>query len=144
MEDVSAARAGLARACALIVGEDAVLASPALRIYVCNVATQDGETADLDLAGHVEALAAHAGAGIVDVVLANNRPGDRATLRAPSQPVRLTWPPAMTPAPKVVLDDVVDATAAQRHDPDRLAAAVIRILEREGAARRRASASRTA
>jgi uncharacterized cofD-like protein len=123
---------------------DAVLASPALRIYVCNVATQDGETADLDLAGHVEALAAHAGAGIVDVVLANNRPGDRASLRAPSQPVRLTWPPAVTPAPKVVLDDVVDATAAQRHDPDRLAAAVIRILEREGAARRRASASRTA
>jgi hypothetical protein len=58
--------------------------------------------------------------------------------------VRLTWPPAVTPAPKVVLDDVVDATAAQRHDSDRLAAAVIRILEREGAARRRASASRTA
>ena len=123
---------------------DAVLASTALRIYVCNVATQDGETADLDLAGHVEALVSHAGAGIVDVVLANNRPSDAATLRAPSKPVRLTWPPAIPAAPRVVLDDVVDSAAAQRHDPDRLAAAVMRILEREGAARRRANASRTA
>jgi len=123
---------------------DAVAASPALRVYVCNVATQDGETADLDLAGHVEALVAHAGAGIVDVVLANNRPADPGTLRPPAQPVRLTWPPTMTAAPRVVLDDVVDSRAAQRHDPDRLAAAVMRILDREGAARRRASSTRTA
>jgi len=123
---------------------DAVLASPALRIYVCNVATQDGETAGLDLAGHVEALVAHAGPSIVDVVLANNRPGDRATLRPPSEPVRLTWPPSLAAPPRVVLDDVVDGHAAGRHDPDRLAASVMRILEREGAARRRSAASRTA
>jgi uncharacterized cofD-like protein len=123
---------------------DAVAASPALRVYVCNVATQDGETADLDLAGHVEALVAHAGAGIVDVVLANNRPAEPGALRAPSQPVRLTWPPTLATAPRVVLDDVVDTGAAQRHDPDRLAAAVMRILDREGAARRRTSSSRTA
>jgi uncharacterized cofD-like protein len=123
---------------------DAVAASPALRIYVCNVATQDGETAGLDLAGHVEALVAHAGAGIVDVVLANNRTGDLATLRPPSEPVRLAWPPALAAAPRLVLDDVVDGHASQRHDSDRLAAAVMRILEREGAARRRLVASHTA
>ena len=123
---------------------DAVAASTGLRVYVCNVATQDGETADLDLAGHVEALVAHAGTGIVDVVLANNHLGDATTLRAPSEPVRLTWPPSLAAAPKLVLDDVVDAAAAQRHDSDRLAAAVIRILEREGSVRRRAAVSRSA
>jgi uncharacterized cofD-like protein len=123
---------------------DAVAASPALRVYVCNVATQDGETAGLDLAGHVEALVAHAGAGIVDVVLANNRSANPASLRPPSEPVRLRWPPALSAAPRLVLDDVVDGGAAQRHDSDRLAAAVMRILEREGTARRRISAPRTA
>jgi uncharacterized cofD-like protein len=123
---------------------DAVAASPALRVYVCNVATQDGETADLDLAGHVEALVAHAGAGIVDVVRANNRPADPGTLRQPSRPVLLTWPPSLAAAPRVVLDDVVDPGAGQRHDPDRLAAAVLRILDREGAARRRTVSARTA
>jgi uncharacterized cofD-like protein len=123
---------------------DAVAASSGLRVYVCNVATQDGETADLDLAGHVEALVGHAGAGIVDVVLANNRPGDPASLRPPSEPVRLTWPPALATAPRLVLDDVVDTEAAQRHDSERLAAAVMRVLEREGTARRRTSVPRTA
>jgi uncharacterized cofD-like protein len=123
---------------------DAIIASGAVRVYVCNVATQIGETQGLDLAGHVEALVAHTGPDIVDVVLANNRPGDGASLRAPSEPVRLTWPPALTRAPRLVLDDVVDARAAQRHDPARLAASLIRIHDREGTARRRLSISRTA
>ena len=123
---------------------DAVATSAALRIYVCNVATQDGETVTLDLAGHVEALVAHAGAEIVDVVLANNRLGDPANLRSPAEPVRLTWPPVLAAPPRLVLDDVVDPLAAQRHDPDRLAAAIIRIHEHDGTIRRRASAARTA
>lgn len=123
---------------------DAVAASSALRLYVCNVATQDGETAGLDLAGHVEALVAHAGAGIVDVVLANNRRGEPGALRAPAVAVHLRWPPDLASPPRLVLDDVVDGEAAQRHDPDRLAAAVMRILDHEGSARRRLAAPRTA
>jgi hypothetical protein len=50
----------------------------------------------------------------------------------------------VTPLPKLVLDDVVDPIAAQRHDPRRLAAAIVRIHEREGNARRRAAVGRTA
>ena len=121
----------------------AVAAAPALRIFVCNVATQLGETMGMDLAQHVEALVAHAGSDVVDVVLANNRllPG---ALRPPSEPVRLTWPPEIPGVPKLVLDDVVDPDAAQRHDPRRLAVAIMRIHEREGAARRRAVIARTA
>ena len=54
---------------------DAIAAAPAVRVYVCNVATQPGETTGFDLAAHVEALVAHAGSGILDVVLANNHFG---------------------------------------------------------------------
>ena len=49
-------------------------------VFVCNVATQAGETGGFDLADHVEALVAHTAPGLVDVVLANNRfdaPGAR-------------------------------------------------------------------
>src|SRR5207302_6916437 len=52
---------------------DALVSSPALRVYVCNVATQQGETDGFDLADHVEALERHSAPGIVDVVLANNQ-----------------------------------------------------------------------
>ena len=57
----------------------AVLASAAPRIYVCNVATQPGETTGFDLADHVEALERHTSSGIVDIVLANHRTGSRAS-----------------------------------------------------------------
>jgi len=122
---------------------EAIASSTALRVFVCNVATQLGETMGMDLADHVTALAAHAGPDVVDVVLANNRLLGGA-LRPPSEPVRLTWPPDLARAPKLVLDDVVDPFAAQRHEPRRLAAAIIRIHEREGSARRRAAVARTA
>ena len=123
---------------------DAVAAAPALRMYVCNVATQAGETASLDLAGHVEALVAHAGAGIVDCVLANNRLITPVLPVPPAEPVRLTWPPNLTSAPRLILDDVVDPDRPHHHDPARLAAAVIQIWEREGGARRRVTAVRSA
>ncbi|TMF34070.1 MAG: YvcK family protein [Chloroflexi bacterium] len=122
---------------------EAIASSSALRVFVCNVATQLGETMGMDLADHVAALAAHAGPDVVDVVLANNRLLGGA-LRPPSEPVRLTWPPDLARPPKLVLDDVVDPFAAQRHEPRRLAAAIIRIHEREGSARRRAAVARTA
>ena len=42
-------------------------------IYICNVATQAGETAGYDLSDHVEALIGHTSPGLIDVVLANDR-----------------------------------------------------------------------
>jgi uncharacterized cofD-like protein len=122
---------------------DAIAASPALRVFVCNVATQLGETMGMDLADHVAALVAHAGNDILDVVLANNRLVP-AGLRPPSEPVQLTWPPEVSRVPILVLDDIVDPDAVQRHDPRRLAASIIRIHEREGSNRRRQAMARTA
>ena len=122
---------------------DAVAASPALRVYVCNVATQQGETAGLDLGGHVEALLAHTTSGLLDVVLANNRLEARVPDAWHGEPVRLRWPPEEAEAgaspPRLVLDDVIDPDNAHHHDPARLAGALIRLIEREGGGRRRSS-----
>jgi uncharacterized cofD-like protein len=116
---------------------EALLAAPAPRVYVCNVATQDGETSGLDLAAHVEALIGHTAPGLVDVVLANNHFGARVPAGWVGQAVRLRWPPALTPVPRLVLDGVVDPENAHHHDPGRLALALLRVLERESDARRR-------
>ena len=123
---------------------DAVLASSALRVFVCNVATQQGETEGYDLVDHLAALERHTVAGVADVVLANNRiaagrqPG-------PVEPVELRWPPR-PPArpPRLVLDDLIDRANEHHHDPARLAAALMRIYEQEGTVRRRAGAVRSA
>ena len=136
---------------------DAVLAASAPRMYVCNVATQEGETTGFDLAAHVDALVAHTSPGLIDVVLANNRLTTRAAPVAGSgaadqeamgedgapMPVRLRWPPSVLPAPRLVLEDVVDVGYAHHHDPAHLAVALIKALDAETALRRR-SAGRTA
>ena len=109
---------------------EAIERTTAPRIYVCNVATQEGETTGFDLAAHVEALAANAGASLVDIVLANNHvvavPGGAADAAArrgagadgPSPgPVKLRWPPAVDPVPRLILDDVVDPLEPHHHDP---------------------------
>ena len=118
---------------------DALLAATAPRLFVCNVATQDGETAGFDLAAHVEALVAHTAPGLIDLVLANNRFDASIPPDWTAETVRLHWPPtAIGPVPRLILDDVVDADNARRHDPARLATAIMHALEAETATRRRA------
>jgi uncharacterized cofD-like protein len=117
---------------------EALLATPAPIFYVCNVATQAGETAGFDLAAHVEALVAHTAPGIVDVVLANNRFDARTPSGWRAEHVGLRWPPAVQPVPRLILDDVVNPDNAHHHDPARLADAILHAYERESGGRRRA------
>ena len=52
---------------------EAIEASRAKKIYVCNIMTQPGETDNYSVASHVNALLAHAkGKKIIDAVLVNN------------------------------------------------------------------------
>jgi uncharacterized cofD-like protein len=122
---------------------EAVLRAPAPRIFVCNVATQDGETTGFDLAAHVDALVAHTNPSLVDIVLANNHQPTGGSGGVPIQPdgspkaVGLRWPPSSAPVPRLILDDVVDPDNAHHHDPARLATAIIRAHEGEAGIRRR-------
>ena len=57
---------------------DAVCASSALKLYVCNIMTQDGETEGMTASEHVAAVLHHGAPGLVDICLANSaavRPG---------------------------------------------------------------------
>ncbi|HSS36512.1 MAG TPA: hypothetical protein VLR93_09560, partial [Patescibacteria group bacterium] len=95
-----------------------------------------------DLADHVEALERHTSSGIVDIVLANNRPMASGAAAVPTagpvgDAIRLRWPPSVERPPRLVLDDLVDPDEPHHHDPARLAAAIVRIAERDSSARRR-------
>ncbi len=56
-----------------------IRASEALKIYVCNVMTQDGETEGYAASDHVKALFDQTGGPLFDWLLANDRPADEAT-----------------------------------------------------------------
>ncbi|MDD6160310.1 MAG: YvcK family protein [Oscillospiraceae bacterium] len=72
---------------------DAIRNSRALKIYVCNIMTQDGETEGLSASEHVAALFRHGGEGIVDICLCNDRAVPRRLLerysREDAEPMRV-------------------------------------------------------
>ncbi|MDR0469235.1 MAG: YvcK family protein, partial [Peptococcaceae bacterium] len=53
---------------------EAVRASGALRVYVCNIMTQEGETEGYTAYDHVRELLSHGGENLVDTCLANSAP----------------------------------------------------------------------
>jgi uncharacterized cofD-like protein len=105
---------------------EALRASRAIKMYVCNVATQHGETDGYTVHDHVRALEKHIGTGIIDVVLANSRMSVRWE-DAPTgvgEIVRLT---TLAGSPRIMAADVIDAVCPWRHDSNKLARAVMQI-----------------
>jgi uncharacterized cofD-like protein len=104
---------------------EALRATSAYKIYVCNVATQPGETEGYTVAEHVLALERHIGRGLFQAVLANNT---YPTLNAGSNTVYVL------PAPEhheilqryeVRYFDLTDPDRPWRHDPQKLASAIL-------------------
>ena len=108
----------------------AVTASPARKLYVCNVATQPGETDGFDVGQHVDALHRHIGRGLFPYVLANDDP--QVSAEQPHlRPVTLGHGPEAGPGCgwQVIAADVVDRAAPWRHDAGKLAAQIMRFYE---------------
>jgi uncharacterized cofD-like protein len=112
----------------------AIESARGLRVYVANVATQPGETEGYTLSEHLAALAAHDVGHLVDVVLANDDHSARVPADYPAEPVRIDLPQGGTRA-QLVLAAVVDPSNAHRHDPRRLTAALVQLLETRPEAR---------
>lgn len=106
----------------------------ALRVLVMNIMTQPGETNGYSVADHVNALLNHAGPGIIDVVLLNSArltpavedryAGER------SFPVKLDAEAVRRLGVQVVSEPLLAGGTMARHDPERLAGALLRIYRR--------------
>ena len=106
---------------------DALLNTSALRIYVCNVATEIGETRNFSIEDHVEALIKHTDENMLDYVIANNHItdiGDRFKGNAvpiSNQIIRDV---------QVVYADLLDVDHPVRHDSNKLAKFILKISNR--------------
>ena len=105
---------------------EAIRASKALKIYICNIATQRGETDGFTLEDHVKALEKNVGKGLFEVIIAN----DNLEFEVPNaEPV----PPIISnPSYQVFTADLVDRENPWRHDPERLAEVIMQIYYQGG------------
>jgi uncharacterized cofD-like protein len=111
----------------LLVGgiAEALRASDSYKVYVCNVATQDGETDGFTVADHVAALEAHIGRGLFDAVLVNNsypskNAGEKTHYVLPTPESH-----AIYQRYRVHMADLTDLGRPWRHDPGKLARALL-------------------
>jgi uncharacterized cofD-like protein len=113
----------------------AVRLAAATKVYVCNVATQRGETDHFSVEDHVSALVAHVGPSFFDYVLVNDN-FQSIDLIKPEwgvQPVMLAEPARVLHGAEVVLADVVNVDNPLRHDPDKLAGRLLRLWQERAA-----------
>lgn len=101
-------------------------------VYVCNVMTQPGETDGFGAADHVAALQRHGVRGIVDAVIVNDTPASSsisaAYERKGARPVVVDDERLRGYDVQVVHAEVAVGSDVFRHDPARLAEAVLRVL----------------
>ena len=110
---------------------DAIAAANGLRVYVCNVATQPGETGSFSAAEHLEALFAHVGDGLIDFALVNGNQAARRPEGWLGQPVRVDERKLEELGVTIIEEDLVDVGNAHRHDSAKLAAALMRLQQEE-------------
>jgi uncharacterized cofD-like protein len=113
----------------------AVRLSMATKVYVCNVATQRGETDHFTVADHVEALVSHVGTGLFDYVLVNNnfQSIDKIKPEWQVHPVGQGETERQLYGATVLLADVVNVDNPLRHDPDKLASQLLRLWQERAA-----------
>jgi uncharacterized cofD-like protein len=113
-------------------------ASNAVKIYVCNVMTQPGETADYTASMHVEALLANSKARVCDIVIVNDElPRKLLDLYAEERqlPVIVDRARLERLGMQTVRAGVISETDTVRHDPEKLAAVVIGVIDQQIAQR---------
>ncbi|MBO8141761.1 MAG: YvcK family protein [Firmicutes bacterium] len=114
--------------------------SRAMRVYVCNVMSQPGETDGYRASDHVRALLEHAGSGIVDYVLMNSGrvPSnvEEKYRREGAHPVQADVQAVRDLGVVPVCRYLLSHSDFARHDPHRLAAAIRDMWETHRAASR--------
>ncbi len=107
---------------------EALRASRALKVYVCNIATQPGETDGYDVDDHVAALERHAGRNLFHYVLANDKIPAAPPPGGASEWVPL--PAEQTGGYRLVTAPLQDSERPWRHDPEKMARALMDLLSR--------------
>lgn len=100
---------------------EALRVSRAVKFYICNVATQPGETDGFTCDDHIKTIEKHIGGGIFDLILCNNRYDgslpDNVDWVRPSDQLKEEYP--------IYLTDLVGVDINHRHDPAKLSQAIM-------------------
>jgi uncharacterized cofD-like protein len=107
----------------------AIRASQALKIFICNVATQEGETEGFSCGDHLAVIEDHVGANLFDIIVANDVPPQRFNQKVEGVVVE----DDLRKKYAVYKNDLIDEEFPWRHDPEKVTRVLIDLFrERTG------------
>ena len=104
---------------------EAIKASPALKVLVCNLASQHGETDGYDVTDYLRVIREHVGSNLFDFVLVNSNHAHLPT-GGQTQVIFRSEDAAQHPEVRFIAADVVNVRVPSHHDPDKLARTIMR------------------
>jgi uncharacterized cofD-like protein len=104
---------------------EAIKASPALKVLICNLASQKGETEGYCVDDYLRVIHEHVGSNIFDFVLVNSNHSHMPT-GGQSQVIFRSEDATNHPEVRFIPADVVNVRLPSHHDPDKLARAIMR------------------
>ncbi len=112
---------------------DSIIASGAIKIYVCNAMTQPGETDGYSASDHIKALIRHSHGRILDYCILNIGEISKDALKRYAQedsyPVVNDTKKIESMGYRIIEDDIIIAKDVVRHSPLKLAKVIISFIE---------------
>ncbi len=115
----------------LLVGgvAEAIAASKAVKMYVCNIMTQIQETHSFSAADHLEVIYEHVGPNLFDYIIVNNQPIGAELLQRyaeeGAEPVKIDWDQLRRLQVRVLAADLLQPGQVAWHNPRALARIVL-------------------
>ncbi|TVY10303.1 gluconeogenesis factor YvcK family protein [Paenibacillus cremeus] len=110
-----------------------IVESKALKIFICNVMTQPGETDDYKVSDHLKAVRDHVGHDLFDYVIVNNGeiPEQVQSKYAEkgAQAVQFDWDEVTRQGYKVIADQLILFRTYLRHDAEKLSQHIYQLVE---------------
>ena len=102
---------------------DAIKASPAIKVFICNVASQHGETDGFKVSDYLQVVEDHVGGNLFDYVIVNSNLSHEPT---GGQSKVIFDPAAAGRGVRFILSDVVSSDIPSHHDSEKLAKTVMK------------------
>ncbi|HEX2647117.1 MAG TPA: gluconeogenesis factor YvcK family protein [Candidatus Dormibacteraeota bacterium] len=104
---------------------EAIKASPAIKVYICNLADQPGETEGYEVSDYLRVINEHVGGNLFDFVLVNSNTDYKPT-GGQASVVFKSNDTSRHPEVRFIASDVVNVRIPSHHDPDKLARTIMR------------------
>lgn len=112
---------------------DAIVSSGAIKIYVCNIMTQHGETDGYSASEHISAIVKHSHPKVLDYCIVNNAILPQHLIeryrQEKSYPIVVDARRVKTLGYRIIEDEIVNTEDYIRHDPVKLAKIILGMIE---------------